>query len=227
MRSITALFFIILCPIFLQAQDVIDGGFVLNHWPYNNADKRYFDNKTDIAIPYTHLREPDTVWTKRVWRVIDLNDPANALLQNPIAMGKDTMTFIEAIIEEALTHGTLMIYSGDTRMAGTGVNGPIIITGRSNREILLGIDTVYEEDIETWELIPKVVESTSYDTSLQNVYVSMDFYYPLTRGEIREVVYPAETLYVEDFETGELSEEILSIYFNYVDNTKGIMGKTS
>ena len=42
-----------------------------------NATSRRF-------IPYTHLREGDVVWEKRVWREIDLRDKQNQPLFYPI-----------------------------------------------------------------------------------------------------------------------------------------------
>ncbi|MBL7884797.1 MAG: gliding motility protein GldN, partial [Bacteroidia bacterium] len=32
------------------------------------------NTRTRRAIPYTHLREADVMWSKRVWRVIDLRE---------------------------------------------------------------------------------------------------------------------------------------------------------
>ena len=42
----------------------------------NSNDRRY--------IPYTHLREADVAWEKRVWREIDLRDKQNQVLFYPV-----------------------------------------------------------------------------------------------------------------------------------------------
>ena len=47
------------------AQDVLDGIYIPENAP------------TRKVIPYAPLREADVMWTKRIWRTIDLREKVN------------------------------------------------------------------------------------------------------------------------------------------------------
>ena len=58
------------------AQDVLDGVYIPEHTP------------TRKVIPYTHLREADVTWAKRIWQVIDLRQKINMPFYYPTEIGR-------------------------------------------------------------------------------------------------------------------------------------------
>jgi gliding motility associated protien GldN len=50
-----------------------------------------------VVRPYAPLREADAIWSRRVWRVIDLSEAANQLLAKPAAKGPGCRNLIEVI----------------------------------------------------------------------------------------------------------------------------------
>ena len=53
------------------SQNVLDGVYVKEH----TVERQ--------VIPYPFLREADVMWSKRIWRVIDLNEKMNLPLRYP------------------------------------------------------------------------------------------------------------------------------------------------
>jgi hypothetical protein len=73
----------------VNAQTVLDGPYVKEHTP------------TRKVVPYTHLREADVMWAKRIWRVIDLREKMNHPLYYPVEPINDRKSLFD-IIKQAL-----------------------------------------------------------------------------------------------------------------------------
>lgn len=77
---------------------VLDGVYVQEHIP------------TKRVIQYTHLREADVMWSKRVWRTIDLREKMNHPLFYPEEPLSDRMALWDVIKYGVLDEGSLTIY---------------------------------------------------------------------------------------------------------------------
>lgn len=81
-----------------SAQNVLDGVYVRE----SNPARR--------VIPYTFLREADVMWSKRIWRHIDLNEKINAPLRYPrTGETKDRKNLI-SLLMDAVKEGSLTAY---------------------------------------------------------------------------------------------------------------------
>ncbi|MBE9509483.1 MAG: gliding motility protein GldN [Bacteroidetes bacterium] len=63
-------------------------------------------------IPYSHLREADVMWSKKIWRVIDLRKKMNQPLYFPIDPIGDRVNLIHIILAE-IKSGTVNAYDAD------------------------------------------------------------------------------------------------------------------
>lgn len=63
-------------------------------------------------IPYTHLREGDVTWEKRVWRKIDLREKVNQPLYYPIDNLTSRISFIQLIIKYVL-NGSILAFNDE------------------------------------------------------------------------------------------------------------------
>ncbi len=82
-------------------QNVLDGVYVKE----SNPARR--------VIPYPYLREADVMWSKKVWRHIDLNEKMNAPLRYPKANEtKDRKNFI-SLVMSSVQEGSLTAYATD------------------------------------------------------------------------------------------------------------------
>ncbi len=77
---------------------VLDGVYVQEHIP------------TKRVVQYTHLREADVMWSKRVWRTIDLREKQNHPLFFPTTPISDRMSLYDVIKYGVLDEGSLTIY---------------------------------------------------------------------------------------------------------------------
>lgn len=82
------------------AQQVLDDIYIREHFPKRRV------------VPYAPLREADVIWTKRVWRTIDLKEKINHPLYYPtddqIAYRKSLFRYMK----EAAMEGNLTLYGG-------------------------------------------------------------------------------------------------------------------
>ncbi|MDQ3047300.1 MAG: gliding motility protein GldN [Bacteroidota bacterium] len=68
------------------------------------------NTRTRRAIPYPHLREADVMWSKRVWRVIDLREKMNHPLYYPDAPILDRKSLFDVIKDASMLDGTITLF---------------------------------------------------------------------------------------------------------------------
>lgn len=61
-------------------------------------------------IPYTHLREADVTWEKRVWREVDMREKVNQPLYYPIEIVNGRMSLFQ-VLAKYILKGELMAFS--------------------------------------------------------------------------------------------------------------------
>jgi len=82
----------------VSSSGVLDGVYVQEHIP------------TKRVIQYPHLREADVMWSKRVWRTIDLREKLNHPLYYPEEPLADRMSLFDVIKYGVFEEGSLTIY---------------------------------------------------------------------------------------------------------------------
>jgi gliding motility associated protien GldN len=70
------------------------------------------DIRDKSPIPYSHVREADVMWSKRIWRVIDLRKKINQPLYFPTTPIGDRASLIHIILAE-IKSGTVNAYDAD------------------------------------------------------------------------------------------------------------------
>ena len=69
------------------------------------------NTRTRRAIPYPTLREADVMWSKRVWRVIDLREKMNFPLYYPETPILDRKSLFDVIHDAAINDGTITCFA--------------------------------------------------------------------------------------------------------------------
>ncbi len=92
---------LIISSVIANAQNVLDGVYVKE----NNPARK--------VVTYPYLREADVMWSKKIWRHIDLNEKINAPLRWPkTADTKDRKNLINLLMD-AVKEGSLTAYRSD------------------------------------------------------------------------------------------------------------------
>ncbi len=73
-------------------------------------DKENSNNRR--FIPYTHLREGDVTWEKRVWRRLDMREKQNQQLYYPIEAVTSRISLMQVMLKYVLT-GQIMAFKDD------------------------------------------------------------------------------------------------------------------
>lgn len=80
-----------------NAQKVLDKPWIKENTP------------TRRVVPYTHVREADVMWHRRVWRTIDLREKINHPLYYPIIEIEDRKSLFD-VIKMGIKEGTITAY---------------------------------------------------------------------------------------------------------------------
>jgi gliding motility associated protien GldN len=99
LRNLLVVGIILLATAFsASAQKILDKPWIKENTP------------TRRVVPYTHVREADVMWHRRIWRTIDLREKINHPLYYPIQPIEDRKSLFQ-VMKDAIAEGTLTAYS--------------------------------------------------------------------------------------------------------------------
>ena len=142
----------------VSAQDVLDGIYVPEH------------ARTRKVIAYTPLREADVMWTKRIWRNIDLKEKINHPLYYPLEP-KSTYKSLFQVIQDGITEGTITAYD----VIDDEFKSPLTIEEVQGK--LASTDTQYVEDFETGELEATVITNEIRSGDMRQYQLKEDWFF--------------------------------------------------
>ena len=141
----------------IEAQ-VLDGVYVKEHVPARKA------------IPYKFLRESDVMWSKRIWRVIDLNEKINQPLYYPTTRIGDRFSFIDLLIWGIETEGITAYSPQDDRFTQ-----PI---GKSQIDEAFGAGPeIITYNDENGNEVQKTIENTPTTSEIKQLIVKEDWFF--------------------------------------------------
>lgn len=147
-----------------SAQNVLDGVYVKEHYP------------TRKVIPYTHLREADVMWSKRIWRKLDLREKINQPLYFPIDRIKDRRSLTQVIME-AVREGSLTAYSASDD------EFTLTLTKAEIDKIGAKIDTIYVDNPEPpYDLQMKIVVNEFNPGTVKEYRIKEDWFFDKQRS---------------------------------------------
>ncbi len=122
---------------------VLDGIYIKEHVPARKV------------IPYTHLREADVMWLKRIWRRVALRAKINHTLTFPVYPINNRQSLFDVIKNSMINEGTITAYS--TGPIGSDDEFTQQLTVDEVKGMLFKMDTVYTENPETGDQEATVV----------------------------------------------------------------------
>jgi gliding motility associated protien GldN len=126
-----------------MSQNVLDGVYVRDNY------------KTRKVIPYTPLREADVMWSRRIWRIVDLREKINHPFFFPVQPINNRLALFD-VIKKALNEGKLTAY-----------NNPVVdeefktpMTKSELEALFFKSDTLERENIDNPGVMEQVITKT-------------------------------------------------------------------
>lgn len=168
------------------AQNVLDGVYVKDNY------------KTRKFIPYTPLREADVMWSKRVWRVIDLREKINQVFYYPTQPTNDRKALID-VIKVGLKAGKTAY---GNPLADEEFKVPMT---KSEIEALFErVDTNYVEDLNTGQMVATPVKITLGAEDIKQYLIKEDWFFDKQRSVMDVRIIGICPLKESKSETGEV-----------------------
>jgi gliding motility associated protien GldN len=141
----------------VNAQTVLDGAYIKEH------------TKTKRVVPYTHIREADVMWARRVWRTIDLREKMNHPLYFPTEAINDRKSLFDVIRQGLMVDGSITAYSVGPVGTDDEFKKPLLAS--ELKELFTRLDTQYTENLETqdMEMVVQEINLESRDIMMYNV----------------------------------------------------------
>lgn len=188
MRKIfVSLGFIVALAAGSYGQTILDGAYVKEHI------------RTKKVVPYPPLREADVLWSKEIWRTIDLREKLNFSLYYPVEPIKDRMSLFDVIKQAIMVDGSITAYNPGPTMDDDEFNFPY--SQVELKQIFMQIDTVTRENIETGEF-EDVIQETELTSEEITQYRLKEFWFfdkQTSTMQVRIIgIAPMREVYSED-----------------------------
>ncbi len=142
-----------------KAQFVNDGVYIKD-----NAKGR-------VPIPYPSLREADVMWSRRVWRILDLRQKINHPFYYPTQPIGGRMSLFDLILWGIKNEG-LQAYSKDDDEFKIPIG-----LDQINVEFDAGLDTVEIKNYETGEITKKVIEKEIKSDEVKQYLIKEEWFF--------------------------------------------------
>jgi len=120
------------------AQTVLDGAYIKEH------------TKTKRVVPYTHIREADVMWARRVWRTIDMREKMNHPLYYPTEAINDRKSLFDVIRQGLMVDGSITAYDAGPLLTDDEFKKPLLAT--ELKDMFSRMDTQYTESLTTGDM---------------------------------------------------------------------------
>lgn len=161
-------------------------------------------NPSDNSIvPYPHIREADVMWSKKVWRRIDLRQKMNYPYYYPIDPIADRKSLFEVICIGLFTNGTLTAYDPGALGNNDDFTLPLSMDEAKNKIITYDSVEVYMIEEDETIRIPDTTTITSADVVMYEIKEEWFFDKQRSVMDVR-IIGICPMIEKKDEETGEI-----------------------
>ena len=83
-----------------------------NESPLDGVYTKSIDNPNRKPIPYVQLREADIMWSKRIWRKVDMREKKNHVFYYPVVPDQGRKSLMTILLEAIEETGNVTAYDG-------------------------------------------------------------------------------------------------------------------
>jgi len=185
-KILLLLILISVTPLVSIAQNVLDGVYVREHNPQRRV------------VPLSYLREADVMWSKKVWRIIDLKEKMNLPFGQPEEKINDRRS-LNRILFDAVLNGELSSYSDEEFI--------MPMTREEFSNSLIRRDTIYIED-ENGISNPVATADTLSPTAIIQYRIKEEWFFDKQRSVMDVRIVGIAPLYFLRDEQGNIREGI-------------------
>lgn len=161
-KSSVLLLALTIATISANAQNVLDGVYIKEHTPERKV------------IPYSHLREADVMWSKRMWRRIDMREKINLVFYYPDEKIANRRSLAQVIWDGVQVDGTITPYQDDEFKTA--------MTAADARAMFEKKDTLYVDELGDGNLVPKVSVSKFEPSMVKKFRIKEDWFFDKQRS---------------------------------------------
>ncbi len=194
MKKLILLFIVVVSIIStekVEAQEILDGIYVKQHVPAREP------------IPYYDLREADVMWSKKIWRIMDLKEKINHPYYYPVIPQDNRMSLMSLVLS-GVENGELTVYSPTAQEFTEPMTW-------SELELKFdaGLDTVMVPDLETGELIENIVTKEVHPEEALEVMIKEEWFFDRqkSRLDVRIIGFCPIRKYVKELEGIDMGDD--------------------
>ncbi len=172
-------------------------------------------------VPYPYLREADIVWSKMIWRMVDLREKANHSLYFPTESFGARMSLIDVLVT-ALDSGEIVAYTDDQFMVELDFE---TVENRLGAEPEL----IEVTDVETGEIITQEIpgEVRTFEVTRYRILEQWYFNKQTSTFNSRIIGINPIRVFQRRDETGEETEESVmqNVFWVYYPHIRDILAR--
>lgn len=134
---------------------------------------------TKRVVPYTHLRQADVMWSKRVWRIIDLREKINHPLYFPLEPTHNRASLFD-LIKCSLESGSITAYNPGPLLDDDEFRVPH--TPAEVQEILMSYEVVMTPRLDDDGMDSAVIENPLESSEIKQYMLKEDWFFDRQRS---------------------------------------------
>ncbi|MES2838398.1 MAG: gliding motility protein GldN [Bacteroidota bacterium] len=161
-KSSVLLLALIILAISANAQNVLDGVYIKEHTPERKV------------IPYSYLREADVMWSKRMWRRVDMREKINLVFYYPDQKIANRRSLTQVIWDGITIDGTITPYMDDEFKKA--------LTKAEVEGMFAKTDTTYVDELGDGNLVAKIITDKFEPSKVKKFRIKEDWFFDKQRS---------------------------------------------